>query len=56
MCKHCRTLDLRATRLVVLAVLRDERTVCAALKRTIDAEIVERMAALDIDDPRDEQV
>jgi len=48
-------LDLRATPLKVLAVLRDDRT-CERFRNAVDREMAERMAALDIDDPLEEQL
>lgn len=55
MCDRCRReFDVRAYRLVDLEAIRDEPSICDRLRRAIDAEIEERMSALDIDDPGDE--
>jgi hypothetical protein len=56
MCPRCLTLDLRATALKELAVLRDDRAICERLRRLIDAEIDERRNALDLDDSSDEKL
>lgn len=54
MCVKC-TRDLRQVPLKELAVLRDDRT-CDAFKAGVDREMEERLAALDLDDPCDEQL
>jgi hypothetical protein len=56
MCPRCTTLDLRATALKELAVLRDDRGICEQLRRAVDAEIEERSHAFDIDNPLDEKL
>jgi hypothetical protein len=56
MCPRCTTLDLRATPLRELAVIRDDRRICEPLRAAIDAEIEERSHALDLDDPGGEKL
>jgi len=49
-------LDLRAMRLVEVDTLRSDPTISAPLRKAVDAELLERLAAQDLDDPADEQL
>jgi len=55
MCARC-VLDVRATPLTVLAVLRGEPGSCLQFRQVVDREIEDRLTGMDLDDPCDEQI
>lgn len=55
MCPRC-ALDVRATPLKVLVVLRNEPGSCPEFRRVVDREIEDRLTGMDLDDPCDEQI
>ena len=54
MCRYC-SLDLRALWLIEVEAIASDAASCARAIAAAEAELLERMQAQDLDDPRDEK-